>query len=68
MILEQHPYIDENGRVFENLIKTYSSEENKGILQLETGYIYIEAIDVFPCKYHYEEVELEKQEEESKGE
>lgn len=37
-------------------IKTYS-DENKYILQVETGYKYSEAIDVTPLRYTYVETD-----------
>jgi hypothetical protein len=37
-------------------IKTYS-DENKYILQVETGYKYNEAIDVTPLRYTYVETD-----------
>lgn len=37
-------------------IKTYS-DDNKYIKQLETGYIYDEAIDILPLRYTYEETD-----------
>ena len=36
------------------LIKHYSTEGMK-ILQIETGIVYDEAIDIIPCRYTYEE-------------
>lgn len=38
------------------LFRTYS-DEGKIILQVETGGLYDEAIDVFPLKYTYKETE-----------
>ena len=46
-----------------NLYRTYS-DENYKILQLETGYIYDEAIDIESANYTYEETN-EKIEEET---
>lgn len=54
-IQTQYPYINEKGQEFENLIKTYS-DRGKQILQNETGYIYDEAVDTYPCRYTYSEV------------
>ena len=70
-IQTQHPYIDEQGNIHSNLIKTWALDEETGekyyIIQLETGTKYGEAIDVFPLKYTYsvseEKIEEEKQEE-----
>lgn len=56
MIIEQYPYIDENGTQRNDLVKYYS-DGNKYILQLETGAEYEEAIDVYPCRYNYAETE-----------
>lgn len=39
-----------------DLIKTYSNI-GKPILQVETGAIYGEAIDIYPCPYTYEETD-----------
>lgn len=39
-----------------NLIKTYSNI-GKPLLQVETGAIYREAIDIYPCPYTYEETD-----------
>lgn len=39
-----------------NLIKTYSNI-GKMLLQVETGAIYEEAIDIMPCPYTYVETE-----------
>lgn len=43
--------IENNGRKY---VKTYS-DNNVWINQIETGIHYEEAIDVYPCKYTYEE-------------
>lgn len=40
-----------------DLIKTYSNI-GKPILQVETGAIYGEAIDIYPCPYTYEETDM----------
>lgn len=37
----------------------HRSNENKMIRQIETGNIYIEAIDVSPCNFTYEETDVE---------
>lgn len=54
MVREQYPYIDENEVKHGNLIRHYS-DDNKTILQVETGIEYDEAIDVYPCRYTYKE-------------
>ena len=54
MIITQHPYIDNNGKEREDLIKTYS-DIGLRILQNETGGVYDEAIDVYPSQYTYSE-------------
>lgn len=38
------------------LIRHYSTEGMK-LLQVETGMVYDEAIDIVPCKYTYEETD-----------
>lgn len=42
------------------LIRHYSDQGFK-ILQVETGILYEEAIDILPCKYHYEETNIESE-------
>lgn len=64
MLIEQYPFIDEEGVEHDNLVKHYS-DEGKMILQVETGVKYSEAIDVYPCRYTYEETD-EPIEEETK--
>ncbi len=34
------------------------SDENVMLLQKETGKIYVDAVDVIPCKYTYEETDI----------
>ena len=45
------------------LIRHYSDREMK-LLQIETGLLYDEAIDIVPCRYTYEETDkpIEKEE------
>ena len=57
MVKEQFPYIDEEGKEYPNLIKHYS-DENKMIKQIETGNLYSEAIDLYPCRYKYTETDI----------
>lgn len=56
MLIEQHPYIDEESVEHENLVKHYS-DAGFYILQNETGVKYSEAVDVYPCRYTYTETE-----------
>lgn len=37
------------------LIRHYS-DEGKALVQLETGVVYDEAVDVIPCRYTYQEI------------
>lgn len=62
MIIEQHPYINEEGKEFDNLIKQYS-DANVMIEQVETGRQYSEAVDVYPCRYSYIETDIPVDEE-----
>lgn len=55
-VIEQHPYIDDEGVEDYGLVKHYS-DEGKPIIQTETGIEFEEAVDVFPCRYHYVEKE-----------
>lgn len=63
-IQTQYPYVDNEGNTYENLIKTYSNN-NKKIIQLETGNIYDEAVDIFPSRFTYEETEYSIESEET---
>lgn len=51
MIITQHPY---EGK--DNLVLT-QSDSGYRIKQVETGIVYDEAIDVYPCRYTYEETD-----------
>lgn len=52
MILIEHPF---NGNKM--LIRTYSDNSNKALLQIETNAIYDEAIDVYPSRFTYVEID-----------
>lgn len=52
----QYPFIDFDGSERSNLIKHYAEDENGNkyyIKQVETGFEYYEAVDVYPCRYTY---------------
>ena len=51
MIIAEHPYMGKD-----NLIR-HASDENKMIEQVETGIRYSEAVDVYPCRYTYQETD-----------
>lgn len=55
MILTEHPFKGNS-----NLIRTYTDDPAKALLQLQTGAVYAEAIDVYPLKYTYEETERQE--------
>lgn len=67
MILTQYPYIDDNGETRHNLIKTWSDDETKELLQVETGLRYDVAIDYYPCVFTYKEVDKPVEEEENEN-
>ena len=56
MVKEQYPFIEDNGTIRPDLIKHWAEDEN-GVkylmLQNETGAIYAEAVDIYPCPYTY---------------
>lgn len=54
-VIEIYPYVDEQGVENEKLVQ-HKSDDGKRIIQLETGRIYDEAIDLYPCRYTYAEV------------
>lgn len=61
-VIEQYPYIDDNGVENENFVRHYS-DAGKMLIQVETGNEYEDAVDIFPCPYTYiekeDEVEVE---------
>ncbi len=57
MLKEQYPFIDEDGNEHDSLIKHWTDDETKTLLQVETGAMYDEAIDVYPCPFTYQEVD-----------
>ena len=67
-VKDQYPFIDTEGNERPDLIKHWGEDKETGkkyaILQKETGIIYGEAIDAYPCKYTYditdEEIETEE--------
>lgn len=63
MIKTQYPFVDESGTVHNNLIKTWTDDETKTLLQVETGQTYDEAVDAYPCRYTYQEVDKPVEEE-----
>lgn len=55
MIKTEHPF---EGK--ETLIRTYTDDPNKVLRQVETDIVYgDEVVDVYPCRYTYEEVDKE---------
>ena len=50
MLIEE--YIDDNTRVY------HYSDEHFKIMQIETGILYDDAIDVVPCRFTYEETDI----------
>lgn len=54
-VIEIYPYVDEQRVEHENFVQ-HKSDEGKQIIQLETGRIYDEAIDSYPCRYTYAEI------------
>lgn len=50
MIIEE--FISDNTRV------RHYSDRNLQILQVETGIVYDEAIDILPCRYTYTETDI----------
>ena len=57
MLKEQYPYVNEDGREFENMISHYS-DDGKMIRQIETGNLYEEAVDLYPCRFTYKETDI----------
>lgn len=55
-VIEEYPYIDAEGNERPDLVKHYS-DEGKQIVKEGTSDIYEEAVDNYPCKFTYAEVE-----------
>ena len=53
--------------VGDDLIRHYS-DSGKLIRQVETGVEYVEAVDLCPCRYTYEETDIDIEMDESEGE
>lgn len=70
MIKTQYPYIDDNAVAHTNLVKHWTDNPAKVLLQVETGHMYDEAIDVYPCAFTYNEVDkpVKEVEEDTNGE
>ena len=62
MIVQEYPY---NGND-DARIRTYS-DSSMMIKQNDTGIVFIEAVDLYPCKYVYVETEIPIEEEEENG-
>ena len=61
-----HPFINENNEKNFELVKHFAEDENGEkylIKQLETGILYQEAIDIFPCPYTYESTDIKANDE-----
>lgn len=56
MIITQYPFIDASGAERYELIE-HKSDKGVLIKQVETGILYASAIDVYPCRYTYEETD-----------
>ena len=56
MIKPIYPWKDDQGVEHDNLIQQYSTKNVK-LRQIETGAPYDKPIDVYPCRYHYEETD-----------
>jgi len=57
MILEQYPYVDDFGVAHTDMIKHWTDDPTKTMLQLETDVMYDVAIDLYPCQFTYKEVD-----------
>ena len=55
MIIEE--YVEDGQRI------RHYSDQNMMIRQVETGIIYVDAVDVIPCQYTYEETDIPIEEE-----
>ena len=49
-------------QISETLVRHYS-DDNKYILQNETGIKYVDAVDIIPCRYTYTETDEDIEEE-----
>ena len=51
--------ISENITMGDRMLIKHKSDSNKYIRQVETGVEYASAVDTIPCRYTYEETEIE---------
>lgn len=58
MIQTEHPYRGDAG-----LIRTFSDDPEKALLQQGSGAVYTEAIDTFPLRFTYTEAEKGEEQE-----
>jgi len=58
MIQTEYPY-----RGDKKLIRTYTDDPEKALLQQESGAVYTEAIDTFPLRFTYTETEKREEQE-----
>ena len=65
MIKTNYPYIDRDGVEHPNIIRTWTNDKTKMLLQVETGNTYDEALDLYPCRYTYQEIDRPVEEEET---
>lgn len=56
MIISEYPY-----KGSKNLIRTFS-DSGLMIIQNETGVVYVEAVDIYPCKFTYSESDVSTRE------
>ena len=57
MIQIIHPYIDQNREERPELVQ-HVSDSSKILRKIETGELFQNPVDIFPCVYTYEETEF----------
>lgn len=51
--------------IIDNMVVRHYSDRDKMLRQVETGILWVDAVDVLPCRFTYEETDIPIEEEAS---
>lgn len=66
-LMVEYPFVNLKGDLNDNLIKHYAKDDEGKlyyIKQVQTGVIFEQAVDIYPCSYSYEATNIPITEEE----